>query len=227
MKINITLGMFLLLIQVSPTLAEVEAQKLGKDFIRIEREATKSAGFYYGLKEKVKFKKYQTKSCQFLYEKGLGDHPKDGREYAYERFMVSFSGVDQKGVSSFDSVLYGHSDYTPKFKRLDFSQSFPFQSFKRVEADAKERLGQIQADRNQSGELFLTFRHQEVFDSANSSFFEKGEERDYLVKVHFSQFDEKMIKLEKVTVETYKSINEKARKKIVDVECEAFKDPEA
>lgn len=205
---------------------EVETKELKRDFIRIEREAKKSSGFYYGLKEKVKFKRYQIQSCQFLYEKGLGEHPKDNREFAYERFMISFSGLDKSGVSSFDSVLYGHSAFTPGFKRIDFTKSFDFLSLKRVEVEGEKNLGQLKAVRNGAGELFMTFQHREVFDSTRSSFFEKGEQRDYLVKVHFSQFDPTIIKLQKVTVETYKSINGKGRKKIVDVNCNEFVEPE-
>ncbi len=208
------------------THAEVESDQLNKDFIRIERESKKSTGYYFGLKEKDRFKRYEIKGCQFLYEKGLSEHPKDNREIAYERFMVSFSGVDKKGVSSFDSVLYGHSHYTAQFKRLDFSKSFSFKPFKRVDSNEKDQLGQVKATRNESGELFLTFRHQEVFDSANSSFFEKGEQRNYEVKVHFSRFDPKLIKLAHITVETYKTINGKKRKKIVDVSCNDFVVPE-
>jgi hypothetical protein len=207
-------------------LADISSAQLDKDFIRVERESKKSSGYYFGLKENDRFKRYEIKFCQFLYEKGLGEHPQDSREIAYERFMVSFSGIDKKGVSSFDSVLYGHSDYSAQFKRLDLSKSFAFRPFKRVDANDKDQLGQVKATRNQSGELFLTFRHQEVFDSANSSFFEKGEQRDYEIKVHFTRFDPKVIQLSKVSVETYKTINGKKRKKIVEVLCNEFKEPE-
>lgn len=224
MKSLLTVG--LITIFATNLQAEVETKDLNKDFIRIEREAKNNTGFYFGLKEKDKFKRYQIQSCQFLYEKGIGEHPKDNREFAFERFMISFSGVDKKGVSSFDSVLYGHSAFTSNFKRIDFSKSFDFRPFKRVEAENNDKLGRLKATRNSSGELFLTFEHQEVFDSSKSSFFEKGEERDYLVKVHFSQFDQSTIKLKKVSVETHKSINGKGRKKIVDVKCSDFQVPE-
>lgn len=224
MKIIILLSFYL---SISQLRADLETKELSRDFIRIERQAQNSSGFYYGLKEQDKFKRYQIKSCQFLYEKGLGEHPQDNREFAYERFMVSFSGVDKKGVSSFDSVLYGHSDFSSQFKRLDFSKSFSFRPFKRVESNSKDNLGQVKALRKSDGELLLTFQHQEVFDSSKSSFFEKGEQRDYMVEVHFSQFTDKVVNLKKVSVETYKSINGEGRRKIVDVTCDQFKTPES
>lgn len=206
--------------------AQVKPSELDKDFVRIERVSQKASGFYYGLKEQDKFKRYEATGCNFIYEKGIGSHPKSNRDYAYERFMISFSGLDKKQVTSFDSVLYGHSDYVGKFKRLDFSKSFPYRSIKRVELEDNKESGQMKAVRTELGELHLLFRHKEVFNSQNSSFFEKGEVRQYEVEVQFSSFSPTEIKLKKVNVTASKKVGKGAKKKIVSVNCKDFSAPE-
>ena len=215
--------MAIFLTQGKMVFAQVSQAELSKDFVRIERTSNSASGFYYGLKEQDKFKRYKATGCTFLYEKGLGSHPKSNREYAFERFMISFSGVDKKDVTSFDSVLYGHSDYVGKFKRLDLTKSFPFRSIKRVELEDNKESGQIKAIRTELGELHLIFRHNEVFNSLNSSFFEKGEVRNYEVEVQFSSFTEKKIKLKKVVVNATKKVGKQKKSKIVDVTCLDFK----
>ncbi|MCF8058873.1 MAG: hypothetical protein K9K67_06240 [Bacteriovoracaceae bacterium] len=220
-SIRVSLFISVLIFSLS-NFSQVTTEDLSGDYVRIEREAKSFVGFYYGLKEKDQLKRYRLQGCNFLYEKGIGQHPKTEKDYAYERFMVSFSGVDKNKVISFDSVLYGHSAYVSNFKTLDFSKSFDFKSIKRIELDNAKEAGQIKAIRTDFGELHLIFRHKEVYDSEKSSFFSKDEQRDYQLEVQFSQFNPKKIKLKKVLVNTTQRIKGKKSKKIVEVVCENF-----
>lgn len=72
----------------------------------------------------------------------------------------------------------------------------------------------------------MVFRHEEVFNSQNSSFFEKGEVRNYNVEVQFSHFSPEKIKLDKVIVVGHKKVGGGTKKKIVDVSCKNFKETE-
>jgi hypothetical protein len=211
----------LFLIFIIPTFAQVTSEDLKGDFKRIEREAKKVTGFYYGLKEKDHLRRYETNGCNFLYEKGMGQHPENDKEYAFERFMISFSGVDKNKVTSFDSVVYGHSAFLANFKGLDFSKSFPYQRIKRVEFDNARETGEVKAIRTDLGELHLLFRHQEIYNAEKSSFFKKGEQREYQLEVQFSDFKPNRIKLKKVLVKTMSIINGR-KKAVVQVLCENF-----
>ncbi len=211
----------LLLIFTIPAFSQVTTEDLKGDFKRIEREAKKVTGFYYGLKVKDHLKRYETNGCSFLYEKGMGQHPKNDKEYAFERFMISFSGVDKNKVTSFDSVVYGHSAFLANFKGLDFSKSFPYKSIKRVELDNASEAGEIKAIRTDLGELHLLFRHKEIYNAEKSSFFKKGEQREYELEVQFSDFKPNRIKLKKILVNTVSIINGR-KKAVAQVLCENF-----
>lgn len=203
--------------------AEVSPELLKEKFVNIERVSSSAKGFYFGLREASSKRYIKAKECRFSYEKGQDSHPKTDKEYSYERFMISFSGDDEKGETSFDSVSYGHSDFIETYKPLDFSKGFQTIKLKQVELEGAKLRSSLKAIRNTKGELKMEFHHQEVYSAKNSSFFVPGETRDYSVEVLFSKFDKRAIQLQKIIVNA-SQITKKGSKKIVSVECNGFKE---
>jgi hypothetical protein len=232
-KPNLLLVFFLILSFTScQIIAEdskgISPKDLRGEEIRVDRSAEKKSGHFLGLKGQAKLRKFNVTECSFTYEKGTDSHPQSSRDYKFERFMINFSGVDKKGENSFDSVTYGHSDYKRKFKGLDFSKGFDFKEIKRVELPEGQGVGKLKASRNDLGELSMTFRHKEAYSTGNSSFFVKGEIRDYKVSINFSRFDSKNIKLKSVRVKATQRLPHRSRKltTLVDVNCSDFKQTE-
>ncbi|MCR9203984.1 MAG: DUF863 family protein [Halobacteriovoraceae bacterium] len=203
--------------------AEISPELLKEKFVSIERVSTKANGFYYGLREASSKRYIKAKDCRFTYEKGQDGHPKTDKEFAYERFMISFSGQDEKGEMSFDSVSYGHSDYIESFKPLDFSKGFQPVKLKQVELEGVKLRSSLKAIRNMKGELKMEFHHKEVYSAKNSSFFMPGETRVYTVEVLFDQFDKQAIKLKKIIVNA-SQLTKTASKRIISVHCLDFKE---
>lgn len=194
---------------------------LKADSLEVERKARKTKGTYFGLKKRESLRKFSADGCTFLYEKGFGEHPKNSREFKFERFMISFSGVDKSGETSFDSVTYGSSNFTKDYKAFDFSKSFPARKISRVELPHGEGAGLISAQRTDLGKLVMKFKHDEAYSTMNSSFFVKGEVRKYNVEVIFSKFDATEIKLENIKVLAKRYVNGK-NSNLVDVKCSDF-----
>lgn len=205
------------------TQAEISPELLKEKFVSIERVSSKANGFYYGLREASSKRYIKAKECRFTYEKGQDSHPKTDKEFSYERFMISFSGQDEKGELSFDSVSYGHSEFIENFKPLDFSKGFQSTKLKQVELEGVKLRSSLKAIRNIKGELKMEFHHKEVYSAKNSSFFMPGEARVYTVKVLFDQFDKQSIKLKKIIVNA-SQITKSASKRIISVHCLDFKE---
>lgn len=203
--------------------SEISPNLLKEKFVKVDRVSSKATGFYYGLREASSKRYITAKECRFTYEKGLDSHPKNDKEYAYERFMISFSGEDKKGENSFDSVAYGFSDYVEKYKPLDFSKGFTTIPLKQIELEVKGPSATMKATRSMDGELQMLFKHREVYSAKNSSFFLQGEEREYSVVVFFQRFDKESIQLKKISVEAFQT-SKSNKKKIVEVQCLDFKE---
>ena|GEM_PF-3284826 len=214
-------SLFFLLSYFSFSIQAVKPKVLTADSLEIERKALSAKGTYLGLKKSDSLRKFKADGCTFLYEKGIGEHPKNSKEFKFERFMISFSGIDKSGETSFDSVTYGASNYTNKYKPFDFSKSFPPRKISRVELPHGEGAGLIGAQRTELGKLVMNFKHDESYSTMNSSFFVKGELRKYKVEIIFSKFDATEIKLEKISVSAKRYVNGKTSK-LVDVECNDF-----
>jgi len=207
----------------------ISPSNLVGDEIRINRTAQKSTGHFLGLKGPAKLRKFRVNECSFSYEKGMRAHPTNRREYKYERFMISFTGVDAKGESSFDSVTYGHSDYRKDFTALDLSKSFDYRDISRVELPKGSGVRRLKATRNEMGALSMTFRHSEAYSTGNSSFFVKGEKRDYHVVITFSRFDSKKIVLDRVKVKATRKLSSQGRvpEVLAEVSCSDYKNTES
>jgi len=207
------------------TKADLDPSKLSKQYLLVKRKAKEVEGFYFGLRQGNKQKKVIVKECEFSYDKGQDSHPKNEKEYAYERFKVTFSGMEENGEMSFDSVVYGISDYLDKYKSLDFQNGFPTKELKRIELSEETPVGHLTAIRTDLGELHLLFKHREGHSVTNSTFFAPGEQRDYEMEVQFETFNDKLIKLRTVKIKAYRA-EKNNRKKMVAVTCSNFKESE-
>lgn len=180
--------------------AIVDAQKIKKSELKLDRKATVVEGFFQGIKKKKQPTTFKIKDCQFLYERGYDEHPNNSREYKFDRFIVNFLGPNEEGESAFDSVTYSHSEYLDNYEPLKFTKSFgPVSLVDVTKAAAIGSPSMTFVKHEVKAEII--FEHIDVFDETkNSSFFLPGEKRKVKTHFFFKRFDEKKIDLDKVTI---------------------------
>jgi hypothetical protein len=200
-----------------------------EDF-RLLRKSQAYSGHFQGIRIAGKEQHFKLTECSFSYDKGSDHLAEEQRDYRYERFMVSFMGVNARGEKAFDSVTYSQSDYTDSFKSFDYSGSFgplPLPSANKVQDGPAPQMIFSRLDDKRA---MISLRHSDAYSAKNSSFYEPGERREYEVELTFSEFSPTKINLEHVKVVAYArrmaggQIG--SRHQVVDVDCSNF-GPEA
>lgn len=210
-----------------PSSVDGEKFKNSSDFL-LKRVAFKFSGAFEGIKEKGKARKFKVTECNFSYEKGQDEEHKTEKEYQFERFSVSFEGIDKNGVSSYDSVSYTNSNYLKSYIPFDYSSSFgavPLNSV--IKLGTQEKDASLKFVRGAGKSAVMQFKHTDKFGAEKSKFFDYGEIRNYTVRIYFDEYD-KNISLDKVSVNIEsKKMNkfggyEKAAS-IAEIKCSQFK----
>ena len=209
--------------------AEVDAKKFAStsEFL-LQRVAFKFGGTFEGIKEKGKAKQYRLTECNFSYEKGQDTEHKTEKDYMFERFSVSYEGIDKEGVTSFDSVSYINSNYLKSFVPFDFTQSFgpvPLNSV--IKFGNQEKDATIKFVRGSGKSAVMQFKHTDTFGTDLSKFYDYGERRNYTVRIFFDEYGKK-ITLGKVSVliESQKMNKFGGHHKptpVADIKCSQFK----
>ena len=201
--------------------AEVDAEKVKKSELRIDRKATSYSGYFEGIRQKKTPSKFKIKDCQFIYEKGSDEHPDNQKEYKFDRFILNFLGLNNQGESAFDSVSYTFSEYRENYKSLAFQRSFGPMSL--VDVTKVASIGSPSMKFIKNGDRAeIIFEHTDIFDKTkNSSFFRPDEKRKIKSQFFFSKFNDKVIELEKVIVSAKRIKNKSIA---ISVTCSKFVD---
>ncbi|MFT6067723.1 MAG: hypothetical protein ACJAT2_001902 [Bacteriovoracaceae bacterium] len=210
-----------------PSSVDGEKFKNSSDFL-LKRVAFKFSGTFQGIKEKGKARKFKVTECNFSYEKGQDEEHKTEKEYQFERFTVSFEGIDTNGVSSYDSVSYTNSNYLKSYVPFDYSNSFgpvPLNSV--IKLGTQEKDASLKFVRGAGKSAVMQFKHTDKFGAERSKFYDYGEIRNYTVRIYFDEYG-KNISLDKVSV----AIESKKMNKfgghekaipIAEIKCSQFK----
>ncbi|MBT3585993.1 MAG: hypothetical protein HN509_13890 [Halobacteriovoraceae bacterium] len=197
--------------------------------LRLRLKSAKAEGFFLGALEKGGQQSYSVNECNFSFEKGMDLVHANDKEYVYERMSVNFLGRNKKGESSFDSVSYTNADYSGTFVAWDFTKEFgPVELKSNVHFAGQDNDATVSLQKNKNSEMIMVFKHSNAFSTYRSSFFKKGERRNYTVTLTFSGYSKTRIKLKqaKVMVESLKVDkfgNYREPHVITDVTCQAFK----
>lgn len=202
MKITYLIPILLLVSCVKARVpATVKSEKFENtsDFL-LQRAAFKFAGEFKGIKEKGKHTAYKVTECNFSYEKGQDVEHKTEKEYQFERFNVSYEGIDKGGTTSFDSVSYINSNYLKSFVPFDFTKSFgPVPLSSVIKFGNQEKDATIKFVRGAGKSAVMQFKHTDSFGTEQSKFYDYGERRNYTVRIFFDEYA-KNITLGKVSV---------------------------
>jgi len=210
-----------------PATVDREKFQSSKDFL-LQRIAFKFSGTFSGIKEKGKHKTYRVTECNFSYEKGQDIEHKTEKEYQFERFNVSYEGIDKEGVTFYDSVSYMNSNYLKNFVAFDFTKNFgPVSLNSVIKFGAQEKDATIKFVRGAGKSAVMQFKHTDVFGTEQSKFFDYGEMRNYTVRIFFDEYGKK-ITLGKVSVmiksEKLNKFGGHEKPVIVaDIKCSEFK----
>lgn len=209
--------------------AEVDANKFNdsSEFL-LKRVAFEFKGTFKGIKEKGKHKEFKVTECNFSYEKGKDVEHKSEKEFMFERFSVSYEGIDKDGETSFDSVSYTNSNYLKDFIPFDFSKNFgpvPLNSV--IKFGVQEKDATIKFVRGSGKSAVMQFKHTDAFGTDVSKFYDYGEKRNYTVRIFFDEYGKKIV-LGKVSVliesqKMDKFGKHKAPAAVADIRCSQFK----
>lgn len=211
----------------TPSSVDGEKFKNSSDFL-LKRVAFKFSGSFEGIKEKGKARSFKVTECNFSYEKGQDVEHKTEKDYLFERFTVSFEGIDSNGVSSYDSVSYTNSNYLKSYVPFDYTKNFgpvPLNSV--IKLGTQEKDASLKFVRGAGKSAVMQFKHTDKFGAERSKFYDYGEIRNYTVRIYFDEYD-KNISLGKVSV----NIESKKMNKfgghskatsIAEIKCSQFK----
>lgn len=215
-------GLFFILGLVSLNIFSIESSALNKSEVKVVRKSKSVVGEFEGILKASKPINFKASDCQFTFEKGKDEHPRTDMVYQFERFMVSFTGVDHAGQNSFDSVSYSHSEYPEQFKSYDYSKSFG--PVKVIDITKDEVKGYPELVFKREGEAAVfTFTHTDIYQNAvNSKFYKKDEKRNIKTVFSFKKFTDLEIVLDFIEVSGQKFVKGKLESQYVNVSCKDF-----